>query len=538
MIGVRIGVNVGVRAGAAVGVSSNEIGSDSTIDLNVLVFGQSAHGYGFAVNEANGAGSTAFAPKGKSGGDPGLALATAFSACRFTQDSADAPANPQTYPVHTGVEDLQLYAAPGSANMGIAAPMGRFLVRNGIAKNPMIGVCAIGSTSVFTHWAPNAFPASGQKLFDHLVAFGSALMGSAGRPIDLLWWGIGDSDAGTPARVTAMASDTSALVGALRSAWGLPNLPMFMGMIHPDLQSPADTTGFRAAQVAYQPTDVDCTLVDCSVFCKLENNPHFLMGALNTYGNFIATRIRDKFKPGLNLDLQSGPTPWVQGGEAGYTSGASPLTARPIAYVEPKAGDIEVLMAHGATVSATVTLTTAASFSSLIAQTDAVNGAAHRSMTLWSRTVDATLLNARTAQPDGVKRGPCATPEVDFGVCTLNFATIWTVRGSSGIAQTSIGTTINASLSIPGFTTTANNALVMFLFNGSGATGGVSSIVNAGIQNITKVRDTHQVNAGAGFINSEMWTGTVPVSGTVVGATSVTFGAAILGVGAILVFNP
>ena len=527
-------IQIGQRAGPSFGQASASIFSD----FNIVVFGQSAHGYGFAVNEANGAGSTAFAPKGKSGGDPGLALATPFSACNFTQDSADGPTNPQTYTVRTGIESLQLYATPGSANMGIAAPLGRFLVRNGVAQKPMIGVCAIGSTSAFTHWAPNAFPASGEKLYTHLVAFGRALMTATGRSIDLIWWGIGDSDAGTPARVTAMASDTSTLLAALRSDWGLPSLPVFMGMIHPDLQSPADTTGFRAAQVAFQPTDVDCTLVDASVFCKLENNPHFLMGALNTYGNFIATRIRDKFKPGLNLDLASGPTPWVQGGEAGYTSGASPLTARPIAYVEPKSGDVEVLMAHGATVAATVSLTTAASFVSLIAQTDAINGAAHRSMTLWSRTVDATLLNARTAQPDGVKRGPCATPEVDFGVCTLNFATIWTVRGSSGIAQSTIGTTINASLSIPGFTTTHDNALVMFLFNGSGATGGVSTIVNANIQNITKVRDTHQVNAGAGFINSEMWTGTVPTSGTVVGATAVTFGAAILGVGAILVFNP
>lgn len=540
MIGVRVGVNVGVRAGAAVGVSSNEIGSDSAIDLSILIFGQSAHGYGFAINELAGAGTTAFAPKGRSGGDPGLAFATAFPACRFTQDSADATANPQTYPVHTGMEDLQLYAAPGTANMGIAAPLGRSLVRNGVARNPAIGVCAIGSSSLPTNWLPGSnFPASGEKLYAHLRDFGRTFMAQTGRAVDLLWWGIGDTDAGTPAKVTSMPADAATMLSALRSDWGLPSLPVFMGMVHPDLQSPADTTGYRAQQVAFQPTDIDCTLIDiaaCGV--KLEQNPHFLMGALNTYGNFIATRIRDKFRPGLNLDLQSGPTPWVQGGEAGYTSGASPLTARPIAYVEPKAGDIEVLMAHGATVSATVTLTTAASFSSLIAQTDAVNGAAHRSMTLWSRTVDATLLNARTAQPDGVKRGPCATPEVDFGVCTLNFATIWTVRGSSGIAQSTIGTTINASLSIPGFTTTANNALVMFLFNGSGATGGVSSIVNAGIQNITKVRDTHQVNAGAGFINSEMWTGTVPVSGTVVGATAVTFGAAILGVGAILVFNP
>jgi hypothetical protein len=510
-------------------------------DLSILIFGQSAHGYGFAVNELSGAGTTAFAPKGRSGGDSGLGFATPFPACRFSQDSADGPTNPQTYPVHTGVEDLQLYAAPGAANVGIAAPLGRFLVRNRIATQPAIGVCAIGSTSVFTHWAPNAFPASGEKLYAHLRDFGLNWMTTFGRPIDLLWWGIGDSDAGTPARVTAMQTDTATLLAALRSDWGLPNLPVFMGMVHPDLQSPADAAGYRAKQIAFQPTDVDCTLVDASVFCKLEQNPHFLMGALNTYGNFIATRIRDKFKPGLNLDLQSGPTPWVQGGEACYTSGASPLTARPIAYVEPKAtptGDIEILMAHGATVAHTVSLTTAASFTSLIAQTDAVNGAAHRSMTLWSRTIDSTMLAARTAQPDGVKRGPCATPEVDFGVATLNLATIWCVRGSSGIAQHTIGTTINASLSIPGFTTTANNALVMFLFNGSGATGGVSSIVNANIQGITKVRDTHQVNAGAGLINSEMWIGTVPVSGTVVGSTAVTFGAAILGVGAIIVFNP
>lgn len=537
MIGVRVGVRVGVNDGVAVGVGADELGG-STVDMNIIIFGQSAQGYGFAVNELAGAGSTAFAPKGKSGGDPGLGLATAFPACLFNQDSADGPTNPQTYPVHTGTGSLRLYAAPGIANIGRAAALGRALVRNGIARSPAVSVCAIGSTTLPSHWAQNVFPASGEKLSAHLVAFGLARMAEFGRPFDLMIWGLGDSDAGVPANVISMPTDTTTFLSFLRSAWGLPNLPIFMCMVHTDLQAPANTAGYRAAQVTFQPTDVDCTLIDTAPWVPLENNPHFLPGGVNDNGDFDAIRVRDKLKPGLNLDLQSGPTPWYQGGAAGYTSGASPLTARPRGYVEPKANDIEILMAHGATVAATTSLTTAANFSLLIAQTDAINGVSHRSMMLWSRTIDAGMLAARTAQPDGVKRGPCATPEVDFGLATLNFATIHCVRGSSGIAQSSIGTTINASLSVPGFTTTANNALVMLLFNGSGASGGVSTIVNAAIQGLTKIRDTHQVNAGAGFINSEMWIGTVPVSGTVVGATAVTFGTAILGVGAAIVFNP
>lgn len=546
MIGVRAGIRAGIRCGIAAGMSADPAGAPgSAFDLLGVIFGQSANGYGFTTAGAAGTGVTAAAPFGKSGGDPGLGFATAFPACRFNQDSSDAPTNPQTYPVHTGTIDLQLYAGAGSPNTGLAAALGRKLVREGIARAPVIAVCAIGSSSVPAHWAPESnFPASGEKLYTHLRDFGLARMAEFGRPIDFLWWGIGDSDAGTPARIVSMPADAASLLNHLRTDWGLPNLPVFMAMIHSELAPLSQSADYRAQQIVFQPTDVDCTLVDVASWIPLESNPHFVTGGCNDQGDFVATRLRDKFKPGLNLDLQSGPAPWYQGGAAGYTaqSGTGGLltTARPRAYVEPKAGDIEILVAHGATIPATTTLGTAASFASLVAQVDSISGGARRSLTAWSRTIDSTLLDARTAQPDGVKRGPCATPAVDFGVATLNFATIHCVRGAAGIETTKTGANnaSNTTLTIAGFTTVHANCLVMILVHTSGASGQVTTIVNAALTGIALGRNSHQYNPGSGTVNTEMWLATVPTAGTVVGNTTITLGAAALAVGAIVVLNP
>lgn len=538
LLGPRIGPKIGPRVGPVL--------ATSTIDLNGLFLGQSANGYGFATNAASGGGVVAVtAPFGRSGGDPGLGFTTSFAACRFNQDSSDAPANPQTYAVHTGTVDLQLYAGAGVPNTGLTQSLGRMLVRHGIARNPLLSVCAIGSSSIPGHWLPGVFPASGEKLYAHLRDFGLARMAEAGRPLDFLWWGIGDSDSGTPARITSMQADATAMLLALRTDWGLPNLPVIMAMIHTDLTPSQQSIDYRAQQVLFKATDVDCTLVDVVSYLNLENYPHFLMGGCADQGDLVGLVLRDRFKPGLNLDLQSGPAPWYQGGAAGYTAQTGVLalatTARPRGYVEPKVGDIEVLFTHGATVTPVITLTTAGGFSALIAQTNSTSGGAQRSLAVWSKTIDQTQLDARTAQPNGIKRGPCATPAVDFGVtATLNFATIHCVRGAAAIETTKVAASNanSTTLVIPGFTTVHNNCFVMIMVNTSGATGQVNSVVNAALVGITSGRNTHQINPGAGFINTEMWYATVPTAGTVVGNTTLTFGASILSVGCLIVFNP
>lgn len=547
MIGVRGGRKGGRRGGLAGGLSGDVV-SGASADFLLLMFGQSAQGYGNAFNEVAGS-SSSFALKGKSASDPGLAWATPFPGCQYRQDSADATANPQVWTVQTGIEALQRYAATNATNVGQSSAIGRFLKNYGVFSAPAVTVCAIGSSSVPVHWLPASnFPASGEKLYAHLRDFGLAVMGAFGRPIDLLWWGIGDTDAGVPARVTSMQSDATTMLASLRSDWGLPALPVFMGMIHPDLQSPADATGYRAQQVAFQPTDIDCTLVDSNPVgttgpIGLDNNPHFTMGGCNDYGNAIAMRIKERFKPGANLNLGSGPAPYYQGGGAGFSAGTGTgglgLTARPRGWVDPQPGDIEILDAHGSNVAHTVTLPTAASFTSLIAQTESVLSTSHRSLTVWKRTIDSTLLNARTAQPDGVKRYHCANPEVDFGLAPLNWATIHCVRGSSGIDTTSTGANNanSASLSIGGFTTSVNNCLVMFLIHGNVSSATISSLVNAGLTNIQAVRQSVNVNPGSGTINTFMWTAIAPTAGAY-GATAVTFGSTTLAVGAAIVFKP
>lgn len=535
--GLRSGLRSGLQSGLNPGLTANFL---------ILGVGQS-NMPGFTDYARAGTATVEHSGTGQSAGDPALGLGVAFPACGFLQHWQAAGSNPLNMIV-VGPKSLQNYAAAGQVdNTGLANGLGRALVRYGLYTAPAIGICGVGSTSLNSQWAKTSgYPAAGEKLYDHMIAFGRALMNTYGRPIDLLIDYLSETDSQAIGAGTAL-TDRTTWWGNIRSDLALPNLKILTIVINSEWDStPFLTATYQAAQIAAAAADGNATTIDPSCY-PLDHYPHYLAADYAALGEMIAIQLRDQLQPGKSINLGSGPAPWFQGSHGAFSSqsgtGGNLCTARPRGYAHPEVGDIEILVAQSSPSTGTnVTLTTAAGFAALIAQTRSINGGAERSLTAWSRTIDQTMLDARTAGADGVKRGPVATPVIDFNLNTLNLAVIFCVRGSSGITVTSTtGTAASGtSVTIPTLTTTSNNSLVMLIGLCNQALGSPgTTFVNAGLTNIVTQRDG-QMNPGAGIINYAMATGVRAIAGAI-GSTVCTFGNGAINsvnVGAAIVFNP
>lgn len=545
MIGPRIGPRVGVSVGVAVGVSSDQLGGTTFSDFLIGIAGQS-NSVGFTDYARAGTATVEHSGTGQSGGDSALQLGSAFTACNFFQHWQAAGSNPLNMTV-VGPKSLQAYAAAGQVdNTGFANGLGRALVRYGLYTAPAIGVCGVGSTSLNSQWAKTSgYPASGEKLYDHLIAFLRTLMATYGRPLDLFIDYLSETDSQAIGAVGAQALRQT-WWGNIRSDLGLPSLKILTIIINSEWDStPFLTSDYQAAQVAAAAADGNATTIDPSCY-PLDHYPHYLAADYAALGEMIAIQLRDQLQPGKSINLGSGPAPWFQGSHGAFSAlsgtGGSSCTARPRGYAHPEVGDIEVLVAEGSAATATTTLTTAAGFTLLIAQTDAINGGAHRSIMVWTRPITQVMLDARAAGADGVKRGPCATPVIDFGTNTINLAVIFCVRGSSGITVTpTTGTaTSGTSVTIPTLTTTSDNSLVMLIGLCNQALGSPgTTFTNAALTGIATQRDG-QLNSGVGALNYAMATGVKATAGAI-GSTTCRFGNGAINsvnVGAAIVFNP
>ena len=515
-------------------------------DFLILGVGQS-NAVGFTDYARSGTTTVENSGKGQSGGDSALLLGSSFPACNFFQHWQAAGSNPLNMTI-VSPGPLKNYAAAGQAdNTGWANGLGRALVRYGLYTAPAIGICGVGSTSLNSQWAKTSgYPGSGEKLYDHFIAFARSLMATYGRPIDLMIDYLSETDSQTIGAVTAQ-TDRTTWWSNIRADLGLPTLKILTVIINSEWDStPFSTATYQVAQIAAATADGNATTIDPSCY-PLDHYPHYLAADYAALGEMMAIQLRDQLQPGKSINLGPGPSPWFQGSHGAFSSnsgiGGNLCTARPRGYAHPEVGDIEVLVTEMSPSTGTnTTLTTAAGFTSLIAQTRSINGGAERTLAVWTRTIDSTMLNARTAGADGVKRGPVATPVVDFGLNTLNLAVIFSVRGSSGITVTpTTGTAISGtSVSIPGFTTTSNNSLVMLIGLCNQALGSPgTTFTNAGLTGVATQRDG-QMNPGAGVINYAMATGVRATAGAV-GSTSCVFGNGAINsvnVGCAIVFNP
>ena len=533
MIGLRVGLSVGPRVGIAAGISSNETGPDSAFDFHMASIGISHTGFADAFISGNAS---------TSGGDGALGYGTPFVACRFNQNSAAAPANPMVYAIDTGTEALQPFDTGGHANTGMVQTLGRMLVSYGICQRPALSVFAVFGSSIPTHWlASSNFPASGEKLNARMISRLQARHAEFGRT-DVLCIQMSETDAANQTAIDSLRSDYTTLVAQIRTALGLPNLPVMVSIINQNQTgTPAMVENYRQNQIAWVTIDDAHAFGFDGTALPLEAQPHYIMGGYADLAQIALRKLLDQgFFPGKDMDTTSiGGAPRYVGSSAGYTCQASPSTIRARGWFDPRAGDIEVLVVHSVGAAHTVSLTTAAGFTQ-VAQASSTAGGT-RKCTVFTRTIDSTLLNARVSDElDSVKRGACATPVVDIGVATNGYGTIHCVRGSSGVTvtpTTGANNATNTSLSIGGFTTDHNNSLAMICTATSGASALITALTNAAFANITKGREG-STNPGSTTANLSMYWATIPTTGTVVGATSVTFGAASVNAGCIVVFNP
>lgn len=533
MVGPRVGVAVGLRVGVAVGVSEDSIAPPSSaFDFHAASIGISHTGFADAFVSGNAS---------TSGGDGALGYSTPFAACRFNQNSAAGPLNPMVYAIDTGTEALQPFDTGGHANTGMVQTLGRMLVGYGICQRPALSVFSVFGSSIPTHWlASSNYPASGEKLNARMIARLQARHAEFGRT-DVLIIQMSETDAASQPAIDSVRADYTTLVSQIRTALALPNLPVMVSIINQNQTgTPSMVENYRTNQIAWVTIDDAHAIGFDGTALPLEAQPHYIMGGYADLAQIALRRLLDAgFFPGKDMDTASiSGAPRYVGTSAGYTCQASPSTIRARGWFDPRAGDIEVLEVHSVGGAHTVSLTTAAGFTQTAQASSTAGGT--RKCTIFTRTIDSTLLTARVADElDAVKRGACATPVVDIGVATNGYGMIHCIRGSSGITVTpAVGANnaTNTSLSIAGFTTTSNNSLALICTASAGATALITALTNAGLSNITKGREGG-ANPGSTTANLSMYWATIPAAG-VVGATSITFGAASVNAGAIVVFNP
>lgn len=517
-----------------------------------LIWGQS-NAVGFSDDGAHGTGSN----PGLSGADVRIWRNNLDANLKFAQDWQAAGSNPLAM-ISVATESLQPYAAAGGNNTGLVQSFGRALKRYGIASNPHLIVCGVGSTSLPVNWAPTSgYPSTGEKLYDHLVAFVNARKTEYGLPLDgiiQVGFETDSESAGAPSSgpCFTVASDMTAFYAAFRTAIGQATVPVFVCMPNDDWGTPANTAAYKTRQMAWAAGDVSAHVFDFSPYpialAKGGNFPHCQQGGYYGFGENLAIELgRRYYLPStFNANQGVGPTPWYQGASLGSTAqaGTLPSSSLPAGYVDPQVGDIEVLIAQGSPGVHVVSLDTAAGFLSLIAQLDSVTGGAHRSITVWARTITQLMLDARVAGADGIKRGPVATPSISFGAANINVCQIICIRGSSGIGNMTTGQNNGAttSLTIPSgvggaLSTTAANSLLLIIGMCNGAANQTASVTNAALSNIVIQRDS-QYNAGTSTnINLMFATASKAVAGAV-GNTVVQFGATTsVNVGAIIEFK-
>jgi len=506
-IGQRIGQRWGQRLMQRIGAAA--------IALSFI-------GFGFLRGQSNEVGNAQYLGTGTAtspGGDSGFKFDQPFPACTLNQNSATAPANPMVFNINTGNIALQTYAGAGTSNMGLEQSLGRDLVNYGVFANPVLCKLAVVSSSIPANWVSTSlFPASGEKLYDHQIAYGNARMAEQGRKFEFGVDLIGETDCATPARVTSCIADRNQYWNEVMDAWGLPNTFLIvMVMINP-AQAAGNPTGYRLQQQAWaaQWTRCPVAIVDPADI-PIPADPHYVMNGYADIGSRVAIAIANYFKPGLSLDRGTGPGPWLQQAAAGYTSQASPSVARPRDAAQTKAKDLQILASSAATANVAITLTTANGFTALNQfQSTFATGPSLRTLGTWTRTADATTMAANN--------GHMPPPVVDSGTATLNVSNIYCFR-STGTPSVDTSTTgVNngntTTVVIPGGTTSGPNRLLALIACTGGLTNGISSIVTSGLT-WTIQRDS-RFNAGAGTIGMALATAPLPAQGSW-GSTTVTF---------------
>lgn len=509
-------------------------------DLLGIIWGQS-NAVGFSDAFGTG-GSTANADA--SDGN----LYSAFAACTFAQLSSTAPAasGAQTYNINVGPESLQPYAAGGGNNNGCANSIGRNLVKYGLATAPWLGVCGIGSSSIPGHWLPAASVTSG--VYTNFVNFINTQITNSGRnKVDFIVHQIGETDANTPSRVTNAVADITSMYASL--ATDVPataNAVIIIVMVNPNASLPGDgdVAGYRTQQVAYKNGATRTVVLVDPDNIPVPSDPHYRANGYWDLGVRIILALKSVIAPAATLNLGSGPAGYLQADGSICTTQSSSFPAIPrgeSGRVGEAPRDVQFLFTASYTQANADHNLTGSGWTRVGGLLDSTVSTNHRQMSCWWRPVDS----ASMVGPDAAGNSRMPSPQITFPTSTLNGCRILTVRGidpTNPIAAvlTNTVTATSTTFKIPSSTTPTTvpaNSLALVVVAHNGTTDAVSSIANTNVSGgtITVARDS-RFNPGAGTVG--MAHGAAPVVGTSLAQTTITYSAATVGVGYVLVLNP
>lgn len=528
MIGIRAGIYAGIRAGIAAGVSDDPNGAsggNAGLDALIVFTGQSNQ----IQADAN---ATAHSDGGYGHFTP---FANAIMAALYSSvGPAASPSGPQVFTTIT-TQLLKAAAAAGQANQGPWLQCAKYMNAHGqYVKIGVILICISGS-SLRRHRGVNAgFPTVGLTVYQQWAAYIQARQVEYGRKVDALVRVDGETDAGDATDTANFQQNLTDDAAAYRAATGNANMWHIICELNAATSFGPNQAAIRAAQVAYVASDAKSALINFDRF-PLASDPHYASAEQNDMGDEVGATLVDIFKPGLLPETVAGPAPKYVHASCGITSIASPATMKPRSGPRPKSGNWEFLAVRTYSAAAAITLTDAQGFVLLTSITSSISaGTINNNLSVYGRKVDpAAYINGRMPVPtvDGGAATRCVSRIFEYSGLTP-----WTV---SPVGATAVGANNanSTALSIASATSTAANQLAILFMATAGLNNAISTITNANLVGITKIWDS-SYNPGDAFIGLAMATATVPVSGTVLGATTIVTVNAGVNAGILLLVTP
>jgi hypothetical protein len=460
-----------------------------------------------------------------SNADNGLLMTVAFTGATIDTHIAAAAGDPPTW-VDVARRDLQPYAAPGSPGMGVELSLGRYLTEyNGMPAPVDMAKMAINGIQIAS-WLPAAtYPTTPPNLYSQFTAYVDAQCAAVSKPLGVLVWIQGESDATQDVNANAYAANLAALFDPLRALYGEEWLLVIVGLNQEQVAGTITQTRFdtvRAAQMGYAAAHPTNTIFVDPNRVPIGNgdNLHYLVDEYWSLGNTIGEAIAAKLKPARSTNKGTGPAPWIQNiVEPVVWTNAGAVDSKGRGVAVQQAGDIDILVVGTGQLEVTPALTTPEGFTR-------VSGSPAQSQ--FSTTIDcycdvyARVADAPTLAANG---GRMPDPVVTDNNNNIS-AFMFTVRGGSAVhaTQVSANNASGTAVSITGVTTSVDNCLVLYIQTTfSGVNNAATSWVNATLPDFTVVRDTINpmnltVTVAAGTKATAGATGTV--TGTRAGAST------------------
>lgn len=516
MIGVRVGVAVGVLPGTAIGASADPIGGAG--DPLILVIGDSIVG---GTVDANDIGAVH-----ENGVDSAFAPVT-LAALRAANTN-----DPPPFSAEQGPTALIAFNPGGVPGFGPSITLGR--TANAISSSFGYEVtCGITSSLLRLHWLPTSTygsSLSGGNLYRNQRDRAHAYEALAGRQVQIIYVNLGTNDASDTTAANAMAANMATMVAQLHADF--PAAVIVWPLINVNTVQTFTTT-VRTQQTTYASTAPSYVRVLNIDELTLADIVHPNTPSILHLGKKVARAAAD-----LRSIPRVAPTPApaiVGNGVSLFGGGA---TLSPLGDPETQLGDTELLIAQSSGVTpgggaALMTIVGPGGLWTLV--TNGQTTAAGFTCT-WA-------VYKRAVQSGESGTGTLATATVTFANSTDNIAKRITVRGpvsGNQAVDTSASTVLNlfsaGPFAVPALTTTADNALVIYIVGGppTGA-GNVSTLTAVGLANVAKYTESYYPTVG--FPSLGIWTGALAAHGST-GAASLSFSLSTIAYAAAIAIKP